>query len=272
VVLTDRKRRSYLIWLQPGGVFDLHGGRVAHDALIGQPDGVTVEASRGERILALRPTLADYVLHMPRGAQVIYPKDLGLILMLADIFPGATVVEAGTGSGALTMTLIRAVGPGGRVCSYDIREDFQRRAARNVARFLGETPTLTLRLHDIATGIPDAPADRIVLDLPEPWRVVEPALEVLRPGGVLLAYLPTTLQVHQTVQALSASRGFAQIETVEALLRPWHVEAQSVRPAHRMVAHTGFLITARRRSTRHEVAAADVPASGEGPEEESWRP
>lgn len=246
VLLVDRKRRSYLVWLQPGATYDLRGGRVAHDDLLGRPEGTAVETSRGERLLALRPTLADYVLAMPRGAQVVYPKDQALILMLGDIYPGATVVEAGTGSGALTMALVRAAGPLGRVFSYEVREEFQRTAVRNLARYLGETPTLTLRLHDITTGIPDAPADRLVLDLPEPWRVVAPAIEALRPGGVFVAYLPTTVQVQQTVDALAASRAFAVIETVEALLRPWHVDGRSVRPAHRMVAHTGFLVSARR--------------------------
>ncbi len=250
VLLIDRKERRYLIWLQVGAALDLRGGRVAHDDLIGQPDGTAVETSRGERLLAVRPTLADYVLAMPRGAQVIYPKDLALILMLADIYPGAAVVEAGTGSGALTMALVRAAGPAGRVCSYEVREEFMRVAARNIRRYLGETPTLMLRQHDITTGIPDAPADRVVLDLPEPWRVLEPAIGALRPGGILLSYLPTTVQVQQTVEALRLSRAFALLETVEALVRPWHVEGQSVRPAHRMVAHTGFLITARRLAFR----------------------
>jgi tRNA (adenine57-N1/adenine58-N1)-methyltransferase len=246
VLLIDRKLRSYLIWLREGGAYDLRGGRVSHDALIGQSEGLTLETSRGERLLALRPTLADYVLSMPRGAQVVYPKDLALILLRADIYPGATVVEAGTGSGSLTMALVRAVGSAGRVFSYEVREEFQRTAVRNIARYLGDTPTLTTRLHDINTGIPDQPADRLVLDLPEPWRVMDPAIEALRPGGVFLAYLPSTVQVQQLVEALAASRVFALIETVETLLRPWHVEGASVRPAHRMVAHTAFLVTARR--------------------------
>lgn len=246
VLLIDRKQRSYLIWLAPGGSYDLRGGRISHDHLIGLAEGSTVETSRGEPLLALRPTLADYVLAMPRGAQVIYPKDLATILLLADIYPGATVVEAGTGSGALTMALVRAVGPQGRVYSYEVREEFLRGAARNIARYLGETPTLTLRLHDIATGIPDGPVDRIVLDLPEPWRVMPAAIAAMRPGGVLLAYVPTTVQVAQTVEGLRASRAFALIETVETLQRPWHIEGQSVRPVHRMVAHTGFLVAARR--------------------------
>jgi tRNA (adenine57-N1/adenine58-N1)-methyltransferase len=246
VLLVDRKRRSYLIWLAEGATSDLRGGRIAHADLIGRPDGVHVESSRGERLVVVRATLADYVLHMPRGAQVIYPKDLALILMVADIYPGAVVAEAGTGSGALTMALVRAAGSGGCVYSYEVREDFQRTAARNIARYMGDTPTLVMRLHDITTGIPDAPVDRLVLDLPEPWRVVGPATSGLRPGGILLAYLPTTVQVQRTVEALGASRAFALIETVESLLRPWNVEGLSVRPAHRMVAHTGFLVYARR--------------------------
>lgn len=246
VLLIDRKRRSYLIWLHTAAFYDLRGGRVAHDDIIGASEGGTIETSRGEALLVMRPTLADYVLAMPRGAQVIYPKDLALILIAADIYPGATVVEAGTGSGALSMALVRAVGPSGRVFSYEVREEFLRGATRNIHRYLGETPTLTLRLHDITAGIPDAPADRIVLDLPEPWQVLPHALDALRPGGMLLSYLPTTVQVAQAVESLRASHGFAMIETTETLLRPWHVEGQSVRPAHRMVAHTGFLVTARR--------------------------
>jgi tRNA (adenine57-N1/adenine58-N1)-methyltransferase len=271
VLLIDRKRRSYLVWLKAGAVFDLRGGQVRHDALIGRSDGTVIETSRGERVQVLRPTLADYVLHMPRGAQVIYPKDLALILMFADIFPGATVVEAGTGSGALTMALLRAVGPHGRVFSYDVREDFQRTAARNVVRYLGETPALVLRLHDITMGIPDGPVDRIVLDLPEPWRVVDAATAALRPGGILAAYVPTTIQVQQTVAALRAGRVFAEIETIEALVRPWNIDGLSVRPVHRMVAHTGFLTMARRTAGRQPGMETGPGESGapDG-EEESW--
>jgi tRNA (adenine57-N1/adenine58-N1)-methyltransferase len=246
VLLVDRKRRTYMVWLAAGAVYDLRGGQVPHDSLIGRSEGTAVHTSRGERLLALRPRLADYVLLMPRGAQVVYPKDLGQILILADIGPGATVAEAGTGSGALTMALVRAAGPTGRVFSYEVREDFHRGAARNIGRYLGEVPWLTLRLHDVTTGIPDAPVDRLVLDLPEPWGVIPAAISGLRPGGIWLAYVPTTVQVQQTVAGLAASRGFAEIDTVETFVRPWHVEGQSVRPAHRMVAHTGFLITARR--------------------------
>lgn len=246
VLLIDRKSRSYLVWLTPGGFYDLHSGRIAHDDLIGRPEGVSVRTTRGDRLLAVRPTLAEYVLAMPRGAQVIYPKDLALILMLADIYPGARVAEAGTGSGALTMALVRAVGAEGRVVSYDVRQEFLDVAARNIRRYLGETATLALRHHDVSTGIPDAPVDRVVLDLPEPWRVVAPSAAALRPGGILVSFLPTTVQVHQTVDALRAHGAFGLISTIEAMVRPWNVEGLSVRPAHRMVAHTGFLIVARR--------------------------
>jgi tRNA (adenine57-N1/adenine58-N1)-methyltransferase len=267
-LLVDRKRRTYLLWLAPGASRDLRGGRVAHDAVIGRPEGSYIETSRGERLLAVRPTLADYVLGMPRGAQVIYPKDLALIVMLADVGPGNRVVEAGTGSGALTMALARAVGDRGHVFSYDVREDFQRIASRNITRYLGVEAPVTLRLHDVTTGIPDAPVDRVVLDLPEPWRVVGPALDALRPGGVMLSYVPTTIQVQQAVEAWRACGGFALIDVVEALVRPWNVDGLSVRPAHRMVAHTGFLITARRLAA----AGQAVESEGAGEAEDAPEP
>lgn len=214
--------------------------------MIGREEGLTVETSRGERVLVLRPTLAEFVLEMPRGAQVIYPKDLAMMVLWGDVYPGATVVEAGTGSGALTMALLRAVGPAGRVFSYEIREDFARQARRNIARLLGEPETLTLRAHDIYDGIPDAPADRLFLDLPEPWRVVPHAAAALRPGGVWVSYVPTVPQAAQTVETLRAAGAFAMMETLETLLRSWNIDGLSVRPAHRMVAHTGFVTTARR--------------------------
>lgn len=248
VVLYDRRRRRYLIALRRGGTSDLRGGRIAHDELLGRAEGGTVRSTRGERFLVLRPTLGEFVLEMPRGAQVVYPKDLGAILVAADVFPGARVLEAGTGSGALTMALVRAAGPEGRVASYEVREDFARVAERNIARYLGATPSLVLRRRDLADGVlpEDAPVDRMVLDLPEPWRMVPEAERALVPGGIFLAYLPTVPQVMQTVETLQAAGTFALIETVEVLLRPWNVDGRSVRPAHRMVAHTGFLVTARR--------------------------
>jgi len=248
VVLYDRRRRRYMITLRRGGTSDVRGGRVAHDELLGRTEGGAVRSTRGERFLVLRPTLGEFVLEMPRGAQVIYPKDLGAIIVAADLFPGARVLEAGTGSGSLTMALVRAVGPEGRVVSYELREDFARVAERNITRYLGETRSLVLRRRDLADGVlpDDAPVDRMVLDLPEPWRMVPHAEGALVPGGVFLSYLPTVPQVMQTVETLRGAGTFGLLETVEVLMRPWNIDGRSVRPAHRMVAHTGFLVTARR--------------------------
>ncbi|MDQ7828403.1 MAG: tRNA (adenine-N1)-methyltransferase [Armatimonadota bacterium] len=270
VLLVDRKGRRYLITLTPGRVHDLRGGRIPHDALLGREEGVLVETSLGERVRVLRPTLAEFVLEMPRAATVIYPKDLGVILVWGDLYPGARVVEAGTGSGALTMALLRAVGPTGRVASYEVRPDFARQAARNIARFLGPTPALVLREHDITAGIPDAPADRVVLDLPEPWRVAGHAAQALRPGGIWLSYVPTVPQVQQTVEALRATGAFVGVETVEVLLRGWNVEGPSVRPAHRMVAHTGFITVARRIAHPGAGAAPGAGTNGAGEGGEPW--
>ena len=246
VLLLDRRGRRYLVTLQAGRVHDLRGGKLPLDQLIGQDEGIAVETSRHERLLVLRPTLAEFVLAMPRGAQVIYPKDLAVLLVWGDVYPGATVLEAGTGSGALTMTLLRAVGSAGRVISYEVREDFARQATRNIERLLGPVENLILRAHDIYEGIPDGPVDRLFLDLPEPWRVVPHAAEALRAGGVWVSYVPTVPQTQQTVETLRAHGRFANIETIETLIRPWNIEGQSVRPAHRMVAHTGFITSARR--------------------------
>jgi len=243
VLLIDSKKRWYLLTLKQGGEFHSHSGYVSHDDLIGSEDGAVVTSTRGSRYDAFRPTLADFVLKMPRGAQVIYPKDLGPILMLADVFPGARVLESGIGSGALSMTLLRA---GADVTGYELRADFAERAQENVAAFLG-TDALE-RYHveerDCYEGIDGTDFDRVVLDLPEPWQVVKHAEVALRPGGILVAYTPSITQVSQLRDALAESR-FKLAETVEVLNRTWHVEGQAVRPDHRMVAHTGFLTHAR---------------------------
>jgi tRNA (adenine57-N1/adenine58-N1)-methyltransferase len=245
VLLFDRKGRRYLVTLADGGEFHTHAGPVAHAEILGQEEGCSVRSTRGAHYTVVRPTLAESVLKMPRGAQVIYPKDLGPILMLADIYPGARVLESGVGSGALSMTLLRA---GADVVGYELRPDFAARAKANVAAYLGADALSRYRVEhrDAYEGISsdDGPFDRIVLDLPEPWRVIKAAAGVVRPGGILLAYLPTIGQVAQLREELTAV-GFGMAETLEVLQRTWHVEGQSVRPDHRMVAHTGFLTHAR---------------------------
>ncbi len=258
VLLVDRKGRRYLLRLQPGRVQDLRG-RLNHDALLGQEEGVVVHNSHGEVFLALRPTLAEYVLEMPRRTTPVYPKDLGAILVAADIYPGARVVEAGTGSGALTLALLRAVGAGGVVFTYEVRPEFLESARRNIEALHGPADNLLMRAHDVYEGIPDRPADRVVLDVPEPWRVVPHAAEALRPGGIFASYVPTVPQAHQTAEALRASGFFALVETTETLVRPWNLAGPSVRPAHRMVAHTGFLTTARRVQPRSGERLAPPP-------------
>jgi tRNA (adenine57-N1/adenine58-N1)-methyltransferase len=244
VLLVDNRKRRHLITLAEGGEFHTHAGVVRHDDLIGQPEGSTVRTTRGARLTAVRPTLAEYVLEMPRGAQVIYPKDIGPILVLADIFPGARVLESGVGSGALTSGLLRAIGPTGHVTGYEIRDDFASRAVRNVHGFLGEDVPLDVHVRDVYEGIDERDLDRVILDLPEPWRVVKHAAEAMHSGGILVAYLPTILQVGRLREEL-ANGPFGMMETLEVLHRTWHVEGQSIRPDHRMVAHTGFLTVAR---------------------------
>jgi tRNA (adenine57-N1/adenine58-N1)-methyltransferase len=244
VLLVDSKRRRHLITLSEGGAFHSHNGIVPHETIIGRDEGVTVQTTLGARLVAVRPTLSEYVLKMPRGAQVIYPKDLGQIIMLADVFPGARVLESGVGSGALTTTLLRAVGPSGHVLGYEVRPDFADRAVRNVESFLGPGQPLTVEVRDAYEGIDAADLDRILLDLPEPWRMVKHAESALRPGGILLAYLPTIGQVMRLREEMAGSP-FGMVETLEVLQRSWHVDGQSVRPDHRMVAHTGFLTHGR---------------------------
>jgi tRNA (adenine57-N1/adenine58-N1)-methyltransferase len=242
VVLVDTRRRHYLVTLRAGGEFHSHKGVVRHDQLIGAPEGVAVVSTRNERYVALRPTLEDFVLLMPRGAQVIYPKDLGAILVLADIGPGMRVFESGVGSGALSAALLRA---GATVLGYEVRADFAARARANVAAFLGEEVLVRYLVEhrDAYEGIEAEGVDRVVLDLPEPWRIVPHAEAVLAAGGVLLAYTPSIVQAAQTRAALGSR--WAEGRTLEVLHRTWHVEGVAVRPDHRMVAHTGFLTTAR---------------------------
>jgi tRNA (adenine57-N1/adenine58-N1)-methyltransferase len=247
VLFVDRKDRAYLKRLRPGTMLALRGGRLEADRVIGLPEGSRVRNSVEETFLVLRPTYAELVLHLPRRAQVIYPKDTGFILLWGDVFPGATVVEAGTGPGALTIALLRAVGPEGRVVSYELREDFAEMARENVSRFFGDAPNWTLHSgRDVCAGIAEREVDRLILDLPEPWRALDAVASALRPGGVFVGYVPTVLQVKALVEGLERHGAFARIETLENLVRHWHVSGLSVRPEHRMVAHTGFLVVARR--------------------------
>ena len=243
VLLIDSKGRQYLVILVEGGQFHTHAGIIDHAQLLGQDEGTTVRSTTGARYTAVRPTLAEFVLRMPRDAQVIYPKDLGAILLLGDIFPGARVLEAGVGSGALSMTLVRA---GAEVVGYELRADFAQRATTNVAAFLGEEAAERYRVEerDVYAGIDEAGLDRVVLDLAEPWQVVKHAEAALRPGGILVAYTPSIMQAAHLREVLAESH-FELAQTVEHLARTWHVEGQAVRPDHRMVAHTGFLTSAR---------------------------
>ena len=248
--LVDAKGRQYALTLKAGDVYQLSGHKIAHDELIGKADGSIVTLSGGKSMLAMRPSFGDYVLKMPRGAQVLYPKDLALIPMWADVYPGARVFEAGTGSGALTMALLRAVGPRGLVVTYEAREDFSRTARLNIERYMGAVPNLLAFRNNAYEGIQlledEVPFDRVVLDLPEPWQVIPHAARVLRSGGIYLSFVPTVPQVQQTVAALQGVAVFAMVETFETLLRTWSIQGRSVRPDHRMVAHSGFITTARK--------------------------
>jgi tRNA (adenine57-N1/adenine58-N1)-methyltransferase len=246
VVLLDRKDREYLARLQKARPISIRGGRIAVDDIIGRDEGIAVRSSVNEPFLVFRPTLPQLIPNLPRNAQVIYPKDIGPILLWADLFPGARVVEAGVGAGALSMALLRALGKDGELISYELREDFAELARKNVSRYFGPAPNWTVKLGDVAAELDETAVDRVVLDLPEPWQVVKRAWSALRPGGILLCYLPTVLQVKSLADALREDGRFACLETSENLMRFWHFKGLSARPQHRMVAHTGFITSARR--------------------------
>ncbi len=262
-LLLDRKNRKYLVTLGDNQVFHSHLGRLSHDQVIDHSVGGWYRTDRGHTLLAVRPTLADFVLEMPRGPQIIYPKDLGLIVSLGDIFPGATVVEGGLGSGSLTAALLRAVGSTGQVITYEIDEKVVPKAQRNIQQILPDTSNLSVKIGDIYLGMAERNVDRVVLDVPEPWQAVPGIGDALVMGGILLSFLPTILQVHRLVMALQEDTRFQRLETTETLLRPWHVAERSVRPAHRMVAHSGFLTTAVRCQPRR-IGTVDNPAPPEG--------
>lgn len=251
VTLTDPKNRRHSVLLADGGTFHTTKGGVSHDELIGGPEGVVVTSVGGTAYLAMRPLLNEFTVTMPREAAVIYPKDAAQILMTCDVFPGARVVEAGAGSGALTCSLLRAVGPTGRVRSYERRAEFAAQARRNVESFFGAAPpTWELTVGDLVQSLDGAAApteiDRGILDMLAPWECVDALAERLVPGGVLCAYVATTTQLARTVETLRVHGGFTEPEATETLLRAWHAEGLAVRPRHDMVGHTGFLVSARR--------------------------
>ncbi len=243
VLLCDRKGRKYIFRLITGELFHTHAGSIAHDKLIGSNEGTRVRTTRNAELTVWKPTLEDYVLKMPRGAQVIYPKDSAAIVMLADIFCGAKVLESGVGSGAMSLSLLRA---GAEVLGYEIREDFAEQARQNVAGFTDQETQkrFEVQVRDCYLGIEAEDLDRIVLDLPEPWQVLPHAVKALKPGGILVAYTPSILQAKQLRSACSY-KNWANAATTEILHRGWHIDGDAVRPEHRMVGHTGFVTTMR---------------------------
>lgn len=247
IVLVDKVGRRHRVRLKRGERHSIHSGLIQHDDLIGRPEGTVVTTQLGARLLAVRPTFAEQVTGRRRQTQPIYPKDLGAILIAADVFPGAQVLEAGTGTGALTLAVLRAVGPQGRVVSYDAREEFLEAARRNIADTLGRVPAnVELKLGDVYAGVPERDMDRVLLDLPEPWQAAPAAKAALRPGGIVFAHCPNVSQVQRFFDCLREERGFGMLEAFELLQRGWTVRGRSMRPSHRMVAHTGFLCFARR--------------------------
>ncbi|MFQ5881364.1 MAG: tRNA (adenine-N1)-methyltransferase [Candidatus Methylomirabilales bacterium] len=247
-VLIDPKGRKYLLTLRANDKFSTHLGIIPHGEIIGREEGAFLRSSGGVPFCAFRPTFAEYVLKMKRGAQVLYPKDIAAVLVWGDIYPGATVVEGGGGSGALTIALLQAVGEKGQVITYEVREDFLGQAKTNVEAFLGNAPHWAPKLKDIYQGIEETAVDRVVLDLPEGWRAVGYAARALRPGGLLLAFFPTVPQLQTMAAAIEDEPRLKLQEVFETSRRPWRVQGLSVRPELRMVAHTGFFMVARRLS------------------------
>lgn len=246
VVFLDHQERSYLQQLHPEGKLQTHRGFILHTEVIGREPGTALLTSKGKELFAFRPTLVDFCMNMPRKSGIIYPKDTAYILLWADVQPGSRVVTGGVGSGALLLALARQVGPSGLVWGYDVRQDMLDLATRNLRNFLGETNNVALRIGDVYERIDERMVDSIILDVPEPWRAVEQSALAMRPGGVFAAYVPTIKQAETLTVALRGSNRFGLVETVEILVRDWHIRNRSVRPNHRMVGHTGFVTIARR--------------------------
>ncbi len=256
IQLTDPKGKLYSFTITPGKEWHTHKGWIVHDELIGIPEGSVVSTTAGLKFTAFKPLLADYVLTMPRGATIVYPKDAAMIVGLADIYPGARVLEAGVGSGALTISLLRAVGPDGKVNSIERRADFAENAHSNISNYFGEKPAnWSLSVGDLQDQNFESEYDRVVLDMLAPWECVDLAARALRPGGVFLAYVATTTQLSVTAEALKDDGRFTEPESSETIVRGWHHEGLAVRPQQRMIGHTGFLIQSRRMAPGVEVLA-----------------
>ena len=266
-VLYDRRRRRYRVELKEGGTFFTHLGSIPHDDIIGRHEGFTALTTKRHRLLVFRPTFRESVIELPRQSQVIYPKDLGQILMHGDIYPGARIVEVGLGSGATSAALLRAIGSTGSLTTYEVRENIVGPASQNVARLAYETANHSIVVGDAYEGIAERELDRILLDVPEPWRIADSAAEALRTGGIFISYLPTVLQVHQLTVALTKDTRWRMVNTIELMEREWHVTDESVRPEHRMIGHTGFITTARRAEPLPD-AANDGPAGDEPADDE----
>lgn len=275
VRLMDAKGRKHNLQLEAGKEFSTKKGQIIHDDLIGQPEGIVIESSMGGEYQVFRPLLHEYVVSMPRGAAIIYPKDAAQIVTMADIFPGARVVEAGAGSGSLTAYLLRAVGANGMLASYEIREEFAETARSNVEQLIGgEHPAWKLTVGDVRDVIEETDVDRLILDMVDPWTCVELAEERLIPGGVVCAYVATTTQLSLFVETVRANGGFTEPFAWETIQRDWHLEGLSVRPEHQMIGHTAFLVTARRMAPgQKSLSKSRRPAPGAyGPDYKGPRP
>ncbi|HEY3118177.1 MAG TPA: tRNA (adenine-N1)-methyltransferase [Chloroflexota bacterium] len=249
-LIVDQSGKHFLINLKAGAEFHFHQGTVAHDAIIGQAPGSRLVTNLGRSIWVFPPRLSDYAMLMPRSSAIMYPKDISLLLLWGDIFQGARVLEAGAGSGALSLALLRAIGPEGRLVTCDVREDMLTSARRNVEGFAGKTPSWTLKAHDIYEGIPGGPFDRVVLDVPDPSRVVPHLLSGLVPGGIVCSYVPNVPQAQASVEAYRHSGFLIETETYELILRPWVFRGPVARPSHSVISHTGFLTFARKTASR----------------------
>jgi len=256
IQLTDPKGKMYTFTITPGKEWHTHKGWIVHNDLIGLPEGSVVSTSAGLKFTAFKPLLGDFVLSMPRGATIVYPKDAAMIVGVADVFPGAKVIEAGVGSGALSISLLRAIGTEGKLSSFERREDFAEIARENVRTYFGELPPQwSLSVGSVQESTTDKKYDRVILDMLAPWECISFASEVLRPGGVFLAYVATTTQLSATAEALKENGSFTEPLSSETIVRDWHHEGLAVRPMQRMIGHTGFLIVSRRMAPGVEVLA-----------------